>query len=251
MNDLKAQPIFLAAIWLFLGVIILIGNAITMFIIWRRKVQREKSKFGLKCHAAWNLIGINATYTFYGLILTIVSIIRLTKSGTSISETTCDIFGFFYSFLFHFAAVGVTLLQADKLYCLIKPFAYHAFSRRKSKVPLIVLLCCSAYGTIIGVFPFTKLGRYSSKTTYTSCLLSWDKNAGFYTCFFLNFILFWLIAAASIGILRQKLKIVKKRREMRVATSHSNETIIFVLAVASLFVICWSPNLVSRCKQYC
>ena len=246
MNDSNTQPRFLAAIWLLLGVIILIGNTITTFIIWRRKVQREKSKFGLKCHAAWNLIGINATYTFLGLLLIITSMIRLTKSGTSISETTCDIFGFFYSFLFHFAAVGVTLLQVDKLYCLIKPFAYHAFSRRKSKVPLIVLFCCSAYGTIIGVFPLTKLGSYSSKTTYTSCLPSWDKNAEFYTCFFLKFMLFLLTAAASIGILRQKLKIVKKRREMRVATSHPNETIIFVLSVSSLFAICWSPNLVSR-----
>jgi hypothetical protein len=243
--DIHSQPLFLTSIWLLFGIIISIGNALTAFIIWRRKLTQEKSTFGLKCHAAYNLLGINIAYSFIGLTLVITSFTRLVKDG-EITDTSCNVLGFFHTFSFHFSAFGVMVLQTDKLYCLLKPFAYHSFSRRESTVPKIVLVCCTVYGTILSVLPYIKRRKYASKTNYTSCLPSWNRNGAFYAGLFLNFILFLFTVVAIIGTLRQRCKIIRKRQKMRVATSHSRETIIFVLAVSSLFLACWSPNLVSR-----
>jgi uncharacterized membrane protein YidH (DUF202 family) len=250
--DLSSQPTSLSAIWLLLGIIISIGNGITALFIWLRKAKQEKSKFGLKCHAAYNVLGIDIAFSFLGVTLAITSIVRLAKDGAH-SETACNVFGFFQTFWFYFAVVGVMVLQADKLYCLTKPFRYHVYSRRKSYIPLIVFSCCALYGTIIAVFPLTKQESYSSRTTltYASCLPSWNRNGAFYAGLFLNFIVFFLTIAAICGTLRQKLKLIQKRREMNVATSHANETIIFVLAVSILFVVCWSPNLVSTSNLVC
>ena len=242
--DLNSQATFLSSVWLILGIVIFLGNIITTAIIWLRKTKQERSKFGLKCHAAYNLLGVDMGYSFHGLVLTLMSIVRLTKDGR-ISEGACDVLGFFQAFSFHFAAVGVLVLQTDKFYCLAKPFVYHAYSRSKSTVPLIVVICCIIYGTIIAVLPLTKLGNYSSKTTYTSCMLTWNQSGAFYVGLSLDVILFLLTIVIISGTLRQKLQLIQKRRKMRVATSHPNETIIFVLAVSSLFILCWTPNLVS------
>ena len=242
--DFNSQPLFLTTIWLLFAIIVLIGNVITTFIIWRRKISHEKSTFGLKCHAAFNLLGINIAYSLLGLTLTVTSITRLAKDG-DISKTACKVLGFIYAFFFHFAAFGVMTLQTDKLYCLSKPFVCHVFSRRKSKIPLIVLVCCALYGTVMSVLPLIKLGKYCSKTGYTNCLPLWNRNGAFYASFFLKFILFLSILVAILGTVRQKFKTIRKRREMKVATSHSRETIIFVLAVSIFFVVCWSPNLIA------
>lgn len=242
--DTSDQPQFLSSLWLLLGVLILTGNFFTTTIIWIRKTSREKSKFGLKCHAAYNVMGINVAYSFVGLTLTITSVVRLAKDG-SISEVTCGVLGFFNTLCFHFAAVGVLILQADKLYCLLKPFAYHAYSRTRSNVPVTAFTCCSAYGAILGVLPLATQGNYASKTTYANCLPSWDHNGAFYTALSFNIILLVVTTLVVFRTLREKLKLIQKRREMRVATSHKKETIIFVLTISSLFVLCWSPSLVS------
>ena len=247
--DTGDQPKFLSSLWFLLGVIMLTGNIVTTAIIWLRKSSQEKSKFGLKCHAAYNVLGINVAYSLVGLtfyaLLAITSIVRLATDG-SISEVTCHVLGFFNTLCFHFAAFGVLVSQADKLYCLLKPFAYHAYSRTRSNVPIIVFACCSAYGTIIAVLPLAKQGNYASKTIYTNCLQSWNYNGAFYTGLSFNIILLILTILAVLKTLREKLKLIEKRREMRVATSHKNETIIFVLTMSSLFVVCWSPSLVSK-----
>ena len=122
--DIHSQPLFLTTIWLLFSIIGLIGYVITAFIIWRRKLNQEKSTFGLKCHAAFNLLGINIAYSCLCLTLVITSITRLAKDG-GISEVACNDLGFIYAFFFHFAAFGVMILQTDKLYCLSKPFVYH------------------------------------------------------------------------------------------------------------------------------
>lgn len=242
--DVGEQPKFVSSLWLALGIITLIGNTLATVIVWLRKVNREKSKLGLKFHAAYNLLGIDVAYSFVGLTLTITSLVRLAKGG-GISAATCEIWGFFSTSCFHFAAVGVFVSQLDKLYCLLKPFAYHTYSRRKSSIPFIVFTCCASYGIVIAVLWLTNQGGYASKTSYTNCLPEWNQNGAFKTGLAFNIILLALIVFVVLANLREKLKLVQKRREMRVATTHKNETIIFVLTMSSLFAVCWSPNLVS------
>ena len=221
VNIQSSQPSYLSSIWLILGLIILIGNISASISVWFAKANRRKSCPLLKCHSAWNILGIDAAFSTFGLTLTIISVVRLASDGEIISEAACDVLGFFQTFTYNFAALGVFVVQADRLYGYIKPFDYHVYSKDESKVPLILFICCTVYGGLIASLPLTKMGNYSTQTAYTSCLLTWNENSAVRVALSLNIVLLLGTVVVTSANFRQKLTRNRKRREMKVAVTRS------------------------------
>ncbi len=244
MNERSfSQPKYLSVIWLILALIICIGNISTTYILWLSKITREKSELGrVKIHALWNLMCINLAFSLVGLSLFVNMAMLLARNG-ELSDGLPDVFGFLHTFGFNIAAVGILVNLMDKIYILLRPFEYQTYVKYKSKIPMIIFVCCTLYGLFLAVLPLTRLGNYY-QSKYATCLVSWDEEVATRVTVVFNIALFFITVAFIFLNLWLTWRLYTRRRKMGVSVYRHKETLVFVLVVSSLFLICWFPYMV-------